>query len=109
MAPLAKPLERRCNQPFNFVTVSASGDYLLCCQDGMQKTRGMFGNILEGEAGFKREAVAFVPVSGLTGANLVRGAGELLARGGGGGGGGERGGCAHLLGGRRVHRRLMAR
>jgi elongation factor 1 alpha-like protein len=50
------------------------------------------------EAGFKKEAVRFVPVSGLTGVNLVRGPEDVLERavaeGGGGGGssGGERGG-----------------
>jgi hypothetical protein len=47
---------------------------------------------LFGEAGFKREAVTFVPVSGLTGVNLVRGPEEVLVGGnsGGGGGGGGR-------------------
>lgn len=54
MAPLGEPLTRRCNQPFQFVTVSASGDYLLCCQDGLQVTRGKFGNVSEGVDGFHR-------------------------------------------------------
>lgn len=52
MAPLEKPLARRCNQPFLYVTVSASGDYLLCCQDGLQVTRGKFGNVESGVDGF---------------------------------------------------------
>ena len=42
---LEEPLQRRCNQPFQYVTVSATGDYLLCCQDGLQVTRGQFGNV----------------------------------------------------------------
>ena len=53
MTPLAKPLTRRCNQPFLYVTVAASGDYLLCCQDGMHATAGKFGNVLSGPDGFK--------------------------------------------------------
>jgi hypothetical protein len=51
---LEEPLQRRCNQPFQYVTVSASGDYLLCCQDGLQITRGQFGNVNEGLDGFYR-------------------------------------------------------
>lgn len=54
MKPLLSPLTRRCNQPFDFVTVSSSGDYLLCCQDGLQVTRGKFGNVLDGVEGFKK-------------------------------------------------------
>ncbi|HEY1878413.1 MAG TPA: radical SAM/SPASM domain-containing protein [Caulobacteraceae bacterium] len=54
MKPLAEPIARRCNQPFQDVTVSASGDYLLCCQDGMHKTAGRFGNVLDGPEGFRR-------------------------------------------------------
>lgn len=54
MKPLEKPLTRRCNQPFQYVTVAASGDYLLCCQDGMHATAGKFGSVLEGQDGFKR-------------------------------------------------------
>lgn len=54
MAPLETPLVRRCNQPFLYVTVSASGDYLLCCQDGLQTTRGRFGNVSTGVDGFRR-------------------------------------------------------
>lgn len=52
MAPLEKPLTRRCNQPFLYVCVAASGGYLLCCQDGMHVTDGMFGSVSEGKAGF---------------------------------------------------------
>lgn len=52
MAPLEKPLTRRCNQPFLYVNVAANGSYLLCCQDGMQVTDGMFGNVSEGIVGF---------------------------------------------------------
>ena len=52
MVPLEKPLIRRCNQPFLYVNVSASGEYLLCCQDGMHITAGMFGNVSEGVKGF---------------------------------------------------------
>ena len=54
MSPLAEPLVRRCNQPFLYVTVSASGEYLLCCQDGMQVTKGRFGSVAEGVEGFHR-------------------------------------------------------
>jgi hypothetical protein len=52
MTPLLKPVERRCNQPFLYVTVAASGAYLLCCQDGMHVTEGMFGNVNDGVEGF---------------------------------------------------------
>ncbi len=54
MKPLESPLARRCNQPFLFVTVASSGDYLLCCQDGLQVTSGKFGNVRDGVAGFHR-------------------------------------------------------
>ena len=54
MRPLLKPLTRRCNQPFLYVTVSSEGDYLLCCQDGLQVTKGKFGNVLDGIKGFKK-------------------------------------------------------
>lgn len=54
MRPLLKPIKRRCNQPFQYVVVAASGAYLLCCQDGMHKSEGRFGCVLEGVEGFKR-------------------------------------------------------
>jgi len=53
IAPLREPLKRRCNQPFQYVTVSATGEYLLCCQDGLQKTRGQFGSVHSGVEGFR--------------------------------------------------------
>ena len=52
MKPLEKPLIRRCNQPFLYVNVAANGNYLLCCQDGMQITNGMFGGVYSGVNGF---------------------------------------------------------
>jgi len=52
MKPLEKPLTRRCNQPFLYVTVSAKGKYLLCCQDGMHITEDKFGNVNDGLEGF---------------------------------------------------------
>jgi len=54
MRPLEKPLTRRCNQPFLYVTVASDGSYLLCCQDGLQVTKGKFGNVLDGVDGFKK-------------------------------------------------------
>ena len=54
MSPLENPLTRRCNQPFLYVNVAASGDYLLCCQDGMHVTAGMFGDISDGVTGFRK-------------------------------------------------------
>jgi hypothetical protein len=54
MKPVEGPLQRRCNQPFLYVTVAASGNYLLCCQDGLQVTSGKFGSVNEGMDGFKR-------------------------------------------------------
>lgn len=54
MKPLSYSLTRRCNQPFLYVTVASSGDYLLCCQDGLQVTKGKFGSVAEGIDGFKR-------------------------------------------------------
>lgn len=52
MSPLKAPLHRRCNQPFQYATVSSEGNYLLCCQDGMQVTN--FGNVNTGLDGFKK-------------------------------------------------------
>jgi len=54
MLPLEKPLTRRCNQPFLYVNVAANGDYLLCCQDGMHVTAGMFGNVSSDIYGFRK-------------------------------------------------------
>jgi hypothetical protein len=54
MRPLLEPLTRRCNQPFLYVTVAASGEYLLCCQDGMHVSAGRFGTVLDGVEGFRR-------------------------------------------------------
>ena len=54
MKPLEKPLTRRCNQPFLYAVISAEGKYLLCCQDGMQATKDMFGTVADGVEGFKR-------------------------------------------------------
>jgi len=53
MSPLNKPLERRCNQPFLYVSVASNGNYLLCCQDGMHTFNGMFENVSEGVEGFR--------------------------------------------------------
>jgi len=52
MAPLKKPLTRRCNQPFLFVNVSSEGKYLLCCQDGMHVTKDKFGTVNDDFEGF---------------------------------------------------------
>jgi hypothetical protein len=54
MKPLEKPIARRCNQPFLYVSVAASGAYLLCCQDGLHKSEGRFGNVLDGVPGFQK-------------------------------------------------------
>jgi hypothetical protein len=54
MKPLEKPLTRRCNQPFLYVSVAASGSYLLCCQDGLHKSEGRFGTVLDGVPGFQK-------------------------------------------------------
>lgn len=54
MKPLEQPIARRCNQPFLYVTVAASGGYLLCCQDGMHATDGKFGTVLDGINGFHK-------------------------------------------------------
>ena len=54
MHPLEQPLIRRCNQPFLFVTVAACGSYLLCCQDGLQVTKGKFGSVMDGVDGFRK-------------------------------------------------------
>lgn len=49
-----KPLSRRCNQPFLYATIAATGEYLLCCQDGVLETAGKFGSVNEkGIEGFK--------------------------------------------------------
>jgi organic radical activating enzyme len=50
--PVTEPPERRCNQPFRYVSMSASGRYQLCCQDFMDSTK--MGSVLDGLEGFKR-------------------------------------------------------
>jgi hypothetical protein len=54
LRPVEKPPARRCNQPFCYVPVHVSGQYLLCCQDNMGETAGTFGRVQEGVDGFKR-------------------------------------------------------
>lgn len=54
MFPLEKPLTRRCNQPFLYVTVASDGEYLLCCQDGLQVSKGKFGTVHDGVKGFMK-------------------------------------------------------
>ena len=54
MYKLEKPLVRRCNMPFTYVALSAQGNYLMCCQDGMHITGGTLGNVNEGVDGFKK-------------------------------------------------------
>ena len=51
--PVTIPPKRRCNQPFIYVPIHASGDYLLCCQDNMGESRGIGGNVFEGIDGFE--------------------------------------------------------
>ena len=50
--PVEEAPKRRCNQPFQYVAVNYTGDYLLCCQDGMSETAGLFGNTSTGKEGF---------------------------------------------------------
>lgn len=50
--PVTKPISRRCNQPFLYVTINSDGDYLLCCQDNWSETAGEFGNVSQGIDGF---------------------------------------------------------
>jgi hypothetical protein len=52
--PVEKPLTRRCNQPFLYVTIDSRGNYLLCCQDNTGETSGLFPNVKEGLEGFRR-------------------------------------------------------
>ena len=52
LEPVTKPLTRRCNQPFLYATISAGGEFLLCCQDNWGETAGLFGSAAEGRAGF---------------------------------------------------------
>lgn len=54
LAPVVKPLTRRCNQPFLYVTVDSKGNYLLCCQDNTGETSGLFPNVRDGVEGFRR-------------------------------------------------------
>lgn len=53
LSPVTKPLVRRCNQPFLFANVDSRGNYLLCCQDNVGETSGMFGSVNDGVDGFK--------------------------------------------------------
>jgi len=54
MKPLEKSLNRRCKLPYVNISVTANGDYLECCQDGMHITAGKFGNVSDGIEGFKK-------------------------------------------------------
>jgi organic radical activating enzyme len=54
MFPVIEAPHRRCNQPFLYVTINHTGEYQLCCQDGMAETAGWFGSVNEGGVeGFK--------------------------------------------------------
>jgi organic radical activating enzyme len=54
LSPVTKPLTRRCNQPFLYVTIDSRGRYLLCCQDNTGESAGQFGSVHDGVPGFKR-------------------------------------------------------
>ena len=54
LSKVETPPRRRCNQPFEYVPVHYSGEYLLCCQDNMGESAGVFGSVHEGEEGFKK-------------------------------------------------------
>ena len=55
LKPVTEPPTRRCNQPFLYVPVHSKGDYLICCQDNMVETAGLFGSVNEdGLNGFKK-------------------------------------------------------
>jgi organic radical activating enzyme len=54
LKPVVTPPARRCNQPFQYVSIHVSGSYLLCCQDGWGEGAGQFGNVSDGVAGFKK-------------------------------------------------------
>ena len=53
MKPVTLAPFRRCNQPFLYVPVSWTGDYILCCQDMALETVG-HGSVNEGLEGFKK-------------------------------------------------------
>jgi sulfatase maturation enzyme AslB (radical SAM superfamily) len=53
LSPVTKPITRRCNQPFRYVSVDSKGNYLLCCQDNVGETSGQYGSVDTGEEGFK--------------------------------------------------------
>jgi len=54
LKPVTKPIIRRCNQPFLYVTIDSHGRYLLCCQDNTgESAKEDFGNVTEGIPGFK--------------------------------------------------------
>ena len=53
--PVKNAISRRCNQPFTIVPIHYTGEYLICCQDGMGESAGLFGNVNEkGVEGFKK-------------------------------------------------------
>ena len=54
LKPVTQPLTRRCNQPFIYVPIHYSGNYLLCCQDNWGETAGLLGSVnIRGVEGFK--------------------------------------------------------
>lgn len=52
LTPVTQAPARRCNQPFRYSCIDSKGYYLLCCQDNVGETSGMFGNVSEGVDGF---------------------------------------------------------
>ena len=55
LKPVTQPPNRRCNQPFVYVPIHYSGQYLLCCQDNWGETAGLFGSVnTDGTNGFKK-------------------------------------------------------
>ena len=53
LTKLKEPMKRRCNQPFKHVATKFDGEYVLCCVDFLGETKGMYGNVNDGIAGFK--------------------------------------------------------
>jgi hypothetical protein len=54
LVKMKEPMQRRCNQPFKHVATKWDGEYVLCCVDFLGESKGRYGNVNDGVAGFKR-------------------------------------------------------
>lgn len=52
LVPVREPLQRKCNLPMRYVSLSVDGDYIFCCIDFWCESAGLLGNVSDGSKGF---------------------------------------------------------